>query len=67
MTDNLLKAEELVKQSEKKLNPGFFNKLTSTKSIRIEEAKELLISSINFFKLANDYDRAIEVLLKIAD
>jgi alpha-soluble NSF attachment protein len=57
MSDN---PEELVKKAKKKLNPGFFGKMFSSKDSLLEEALSYYESAANGFKIQKNWQKAGE-------
>ena len=57
MSDN---PDELIRKAHKKITPGFFSKMLSTKESRIEEAIDLLSAAANIYKIRKNWAKAGE-------
>jgi alpha-soluble NSF attachment protein len=65
--NNELDAYNLVTKAEKKLKPGFFGAIFTSKDSRLEEALDLYEKAGNIFKLAKKWHEAGECFEKCAE
>ena len=61
------KANDLVGQAEKKLKGGFIKNFMSSKSDRMDEAKDLYAQAANCFKLSKSWEEATTCYLKCVE
>mmetsp|Transcript_15103 Transcript_15103/g.12817 ORF Transcript_15103/g.12817 Transcript_15103/m.12817 type:complete len:301 (+) Transcript_15103:55-957(+) len=61
------KADQLIKDAEKKMKGGFFKNMFSQKSDRIDDAVELIKQAANIYKLAKAWEDAAKAYLRCAE